>query len=837
MIRVVGILSFLTCTFTTCYLIYGFYLRSTFQNGIECDMTWSVVNFVTLPFTNDYGLHGKTSYRLLKFIDGRDDRYKYLIDYKHPDETNGESDTYQLTSLPVLAPPKEEEHPNNDEQEHEEQHHYHNWCQPNPNTNGKRGHIVLFIPGHEGQYKQARSLAAHGITLSRHPVNMPNGHIPHTKERLINGTMDPTSNDIQDFVYDVYTLDFNGEGSAWHASILYAQVDFVVKSIERISEECGSSTLSPANSSDGGIIGGITIVAHSLGGIVARKAIVELYEKENINVNLIKNVITFATPHQYIPFVLDQSVIRFHNTLERKEHALMNEGKYDTTIVSFSGGLRDELIPSRSTYVSHYRQGGGKNDAMIMSVLASDLLKPRIEVMYDGSKFGMDHKCIVWCHGLLSTIRQLIHVFVLSSTNDSKEMRETSISTFLQRHMSNNGLDCQSSLTNESSKSCSQDNCSYQCRVKQKELLLTREFGLLGSVTLESTMWYNIRPFLFLYLLNGVLYQLILFIHTVSPQMKERMKNLRMKLPNYYKRLCDFDSVFNNAESMIFVHSCSYMLCPILSCFLFLWRYPISWNDPIRIALILSFAAMNVFVLVLFGIIPLVVKTFSIANSKVEYALKDTLIYTKLLGSAKDQSVELTLWKVNIQKQKQLIIASIAVQAIYCIARTYFCRIHDWCFNALAVSSHFSMVFITLTILNIVMLGFCKLQSIDEGNGRACKQNIILMHCRMITTLLLPTFPCYILGKCIFLSSLLSEKGQLSFQSSYMKATEVEWGKSCRSLEVPASAVHCGIKSVFLNDSSATVYLCSLVYALTLLVEGLKVKYLNWTKKSMKKSS
>mmetsp|Transcript_26222 Transcript_26222/g.39313 ORF Transcript_26222/g.39313 Transcript_26222/m.39313 type:complete len:201 (+) Transcript_26222:151-753(+) len=114
--------------------------------------------------------------------------------------------------------------------------------------------------------------------------------------------------------------------------------------------------------------------------------------------NLVSTVITLASPHQYIPFVLDRSVLEFQKSLLRDEArakaeateaiqaeaeaeayetemestrdetetatantantatAIGNKFKYNsnyhgTTFVSFSGGLRDELIPQHSSFL------------------------------------------------------------------------------------------------------------------------------------------------------------------------------------------------------------------------------------------------------------------------------------------------------------------------------------------------------------------------------------------------------------------------------------------------------------------------------------------------------
>ena len=41
------------------------------------------------------------------------------------------------------------------------------------------------------------------------------------------------------FMMYVYTVDFNDEGGAWHASRLHAQADFVVATVEKLAEQCG----------------------------------------------------------------------------------------------------------------------------------------------------------------------------------------------------------------------------------------------------------------------------------------------------------------------------------------------------------------------------------------------------------------------------------------------------------------------------------------------------------------------------------------------------------------------------------------------------------------------
>lgn len=791
----------------------------------------SVVNFVNLPQQSN---QHASSYRLLKFIDGRDERYTHLIDYENPDETNGESDTYHLVveknvDVENVMDDYYDYHHHDENEVHEKEStrtHYYNWCTPNPDTNGKVGHVVLFIPGHEGRYNQARSLAAHGIQLSRHPKNMPRGYLKSIQYKLINGTMDATTNDIQNFVYDVYTLDFNGEGSAWHVSKLYAQVDFVVKSIERLSQECGDI-----------IMNGITIVAHSFGGIVARKAILSLHEKDKVKEgvmeqgrsfeygSLVKNVITLASPHQFIPFVLDQNVINFHKGLEMEEKNLMESGQYQTTIVSLSGGLRDELIPHQSSYWTRSQQDETDN-TIVTSVFASDVMQTRTEKSYDGAKFGMDHKCIVWCHGLLSTIRELIHVFVQSS-NEPKLGRELEISRFLQQKLSDGGLDCKNFSNEFPEKSCDNDtDCGYQCRIRQKELLLRKEYGLFGSVAIEIAMSYNIRPFVLLYLLNGILYQTLISIIVDRPRFKNLIRSFHFKLPYFHGKSIDMNGMLSPTKELTILHIYGYMICPSIASFLLLYFFSRSWRASHSITVLLSFTAMSLYSALLYGLIPLVV----IVTSKISKIVEARVTKLKEI----EQSMP---WKSYIQKQKQLLMTSIIIQAIYCIAWSRFMGIDDWVFNILAVQAHCSMVFIIFVLLNILNLGLCKVH-IKFGQGKddpsrvgiIDKQSSILLQCRMVTVLLTPTFPFFVLSKLIFFTSLLTSRGQIS-SLPYAQAQNKDWEESCGyiiqdqkepSMINPYSGRYCGIASLF-HDDQAMLYKCLLLYLMVFIIESLKL--------------
>lgn len=700
-----------------------------------------------------------------------------------------------------------------------------NWCQPNSNTNGKTGHIVLYIPGHEGTYKQARSLAAHGIHLSQKETSTTTGNIIRTK--LSNGTMDKISNNIHNFVYDVYTIDFNnGEGNAWHASRLYSQADFVVKCIERLVEECNirsSGLTNVVNEHDS-----ITIVAHSLGGIVARKAILTLHERWNQKVqhrdtndnthdhnhngmivkNVVKNVITLSSPHQSIPFVLDPTLIRFLQSLTNDELKLMKNHQYETTFVSFSGGLRDELIPQHSSFMDHLQSS---NDT-ILSVIASDVMPFYFDFKYSKGddndniekrpRFGMDHKCIVWCHGLLSVVGELIHLLTLSH-HESKMNREDQVSQFLQKKMYDNaGLSCNNlhrgdvvGDNDEQERQCNESDCNYDCRVKMKEELLTNELGFMSSIAIQSAMLFNLRPFIILFALNAVCYQLLFTIfmrkQKIDPIIKKRLK----LLASYY------------------------CICPIISSNLY---FQLRHDDSMIwkvVIMQLSYVGMTLHHIILYALIPFVQWLCMKGIKLCRNARK-----AKKIGN----SINSTTQESISSQQTKFIMISIVFHGIFCLVQSLFLEKDGWVLNPIAIVSHFVIVLSIVIMLNICSLGVKGTVHADDKAKSASNtavsyiNNNILLHSRMISTLMMPIFPLVLLGKLIFWSSLLTTEGQwkaVQYIQTFDCYNQVEMDrKSNRS--------NCSLKSaIYQYDFNFVTNFCIPLYMILISIQFLKIKH------------
>mmetsp|Transcript_21281 Transcript_21281/g.32749 ORF Transcript_21281/g.32749 Transcript_21281/m.32749 type:complete len:434 (-) Transcript_21281:954-2255(-) len=320
------------------WVIWGFVIRATFHTGTECDMTYSRYQFFPVPVKT------KTPYQLYKFMDRGDPR-----------------------------------HGNN-------QHLQEDWCGVGDSENPlSKRHIVLYVPGHWGSHLQARSIGAHGIQMTG--ARMPHVYMQKAAQAIQTGQWNGQATDESSFIFDVYAADFLEQGSALHGKFLLEQTEFVAEAVSTLAQKCEVSS--------------ITILAHSVGGLVARAVPILHPETQPI----LQNIITLATPHSGFPYALEKGVHDFLSILAENQTSKMLE---DTLVVSISGGLRDELIPPEACDVSKVVPHG-------ISVLAPDIIPLQKDKDFGQPRFGMDHKCIVWCHSVLSVARNII--FAVADTD------------------------------------------------------------------------------------------------------------------------------------------------------------------------------------------------------------------------------------------------------------------------------------------------------------------------------------------------------------------------------------------------------------------------------------
>ncbi|XP_064407052.1 GPI inositol-deacylase-like isoform X3 [Halichondria panicea] len=202
---------------------------------------------------------------------------------------------------------------------------------------------VLFIPGNAGSHRQARSSAS--IALRMHSAEFSGAHY-----------------------FDFFTVKLNEELSGLFGGVLLRQTEYVCVCIRHILSLYSHLSQPPRS---------VVIIAHSMGGVVARA----LFTYHGFNASTVHTIIAMASP-------LSRPVISFdsllHGFYEREGVVNMSH----VTLVSIAGGKRDVMVPTAITP----HQG------------AINLASPAVPRNWVSS----DHRAIVWCRRLqLALIRGL----------------------------------------------------------------------------------------------------------------------------------------------------------------------------------------------------------------------------------------------------------------------------------------------------------------------------------------------------------------------------------------------------------------------------------------------
>ncbi|KAH9825207.1 PGAP1-like protein-domain-containing protein [Melampsora americana] len=245
-------------------------------------------------------------------------------------------------------------------------------------TDQPSGSPVLFIPGNAGSFRQVRSIAAATASLyykEKLAKNQPNFH--HSA---------PNHPGL-----DFFTLDFNEDFTAFHGETLSEQAEFAndlishILNIYAISRQ-RSSLPNPTS---------VLILAHSMGGIVARKM---LFMPNYIN-GTINTIISLSTPHTIPPITLDRGL----ETVYQEINKLWREAYWGA---SWGGDLRDLVMASIS---------GSTSDTTVSPDSSSLLtLSPSLHglTVYTTSMPEVwtptDHRAILWCDQLRLVIAKAL---------------------------------------------------------------------------------------------------------------------------------------------------------------------------------------------------------------------------------------------------------------------------------------------------------------------------------------------------------------------------------------------------------------------------------------------
>ncbi|XP_047263581.1 uncharacterized protein LOC107860723 isoform X2 [Capsicum annuum] len=273
---------------------------------------------------------------------------------------------------------------------------------------------VLFIPGNGGSYKQVRSVAAEsdrayqGGPLER-------SFYQEASLNLVKGVdFDVTSTPLP-YQYasmlDWFAVDLEGEHSAMDGRILEEHTNYVVYAIHRILDhykECHNARVKEGAAVSRSPPRSVILVGHSMGGFVARAAIVHPHLRKSA----VETVLTLSSPHQSPPLALQPSLGQYY---ARVNDAWKKGYEFQT---SRSGHYLSDPLLSHVVVVSI---SGGYHDYQVRSKLQSldGIVPPTHGFMISSTGMknvwlSMEHQVILWCnqlvvqvsHTLLSLIDQ-----------------------------------------------------------------------------------------------------------------------------------------------------------------------------------------------------------------------------------------------------------------------------------------------------------------------------------------------------------------------------------------------------------------------------------------------
>lgn len=205
-------------------------------------------------------------------------------------------------------------------------------------------------------------------------------------------------------------VDFNEEFSAFHPSTLRDQSLYVSNAIQHILSLYPVGH--PASQK-------ITLVGHSMGGIVARHAVTR-------NISSVSAIITMSTPHMIPPVMFERGMQELYDeidvywktwsTTETKSTAKPSQSIHPV-LVSICGGTADTQISSDScALTADHAQFGStsqrRSDNMDNGTFAV------FTTGMEGVWTGVDHQAMVWCDQVRRTVATAL--LDMSATNHDR---------------------------------------------------------------------------------------------------------------------------------------------------------------------------------------------------------------------------------------------------------------------------------------------------------------------------------------------------------------------------------------------------------------------------------
>ncbi|KAL6977139.1 hypothetical protein U1Q18_025933 [Sarracenia purpurea var. burkii] len=197
---------------------------------------------------------------------------------------------------------------------------------------------------------------------------------------------------------DWFAVDLEGEHSAMDGRILEEHTEYVVYAIHRILDQYKNSR--DARVREGAAVSGslpksVILVGHSMGGFVARAAIIHPHLR-----NLaVETVLTLSSPHQSPPVALQPSLGHYYtrvNQAWRKGYEVQTSrtGRYMSdpplsriVIVSISGGIHDYQVRTKLESLDGIVPPS--HGFMVSSTAMKNVW------------LSMEHQVILWCNQLV----------------------------------------------------------------------------------------------------------------------------------------------------------------------------------------------------------------------------------------------------------------------------------------------------------------------------------------------------------------------------------------------------------------------------------------------------
>uniref|UniRef100_A0A0D6QW97 GPI inositol-deacylase n=1 Tax=Araucaria cunninghamii TaxID=56994 RepID=A0A0D6QW97_ARACU len=275
---------------------------------------------------------------------------------------------------------------------------------------------VLFIPGNGGSYKQVRSLAAESDRAYQ------GGPLESTFYQESSFTPEEAgiSSSLKDFqeeareirnlfssirgashytnCLDWFAVDLEGEHSAMDGRILEEHTEYVVQSIHRVLDQYKESfdaRLKESKENSGTLPKSVILVGHSMGGFVARAAVVHPHLRNGV----VETIITLSSPHRAPPVALQPSLGHFFSRVNRAwrrgyQIQRTRSGRWmsdpvlsNVVVVSISGGIRDYQV--RATLASL--------EGIVPSTHGLTIGATGMRDVW----LSMEHQSILWCNQLV----------------------------------------------------------------------------------------------------------------------------------------------------------------------------------------------------------------------------------------------------------------------------------------------------------------------------------------------------------------------------------------------------------------------------------------------------